>query len=139
MEIQFQGKARLQLPDSQGIFQVIICYPVNQVDDDKPQTKLFDTLSNPKLDQKYIIQSLDDFLNPFAMFEDIFSYVGYGNFPSCDSNTIYMVINKELHIKKSVFNKFKDLIATGKNINGNARQVSTNVNSYFVYEKGFDL
>lgn len=125
MELQLQCKGNLPFDKfTERISYISI--PI-MVDDVKGDDEFFiKTFGNEiSLGQTYIFDGLDVVLNKFISVYGVFYYSGTNNFPECNPDHQWIVLNKqEIFISRKTMENFKDLIDKEKSPNGNSRKAS---------------
>ncbi len=142
MELQFNCTG--YPPGFSLLKTVFVAVPVDIVKSYKNQARIFDNFeaalngSNSTLPVEIKVDGFDEILNAFDMFYKMFFYKGTSNFPPCKIDSDWIVIEKVLEIKESLYDKLFGLLSEDSIYDGNYREASEEkVDDYYILEHSF--
>jgi len=127
MEIQFYC-SKPDPSSGSGKTQTFVAIPARRVKNYISQSTFFEDIDkalsaskSAQLPVEILINSFYDALNPFNMFSKIFYYSGTLNYPECDVNIYWIVIENPLSIKEKTYDKLFSFLDKTKIDDGNYR------------------
>lgn len=111
----------------------LVVIPVKIAAEGETQSHFFDVLEEQlpqNIDENQLpvdvnVDYFGDFMDPLSVFDGIYFYETYLNFPECDSMAYYFYINRSLIIKKELRDRlFKCLNSSKRAEDGNARDAT---------------
>jgi len=147
MELQFNCSGKIPGDKSGNIKYVFVATPVKAVDDADNQSQFFnnfevllkDDVKTENLPYKISVESFDEILNPFNMFNKIFFYSGSVNYPECMINSNWIFIDNPVTIRKNLLQKFYSLLDKDQIDDGNNRKAVPKTQDYYILENSFNV
>jgi carbonic anhydrase len=145
MELQFNCTGEIPGDKSHNLKYVFVAIPVIAVEDTQEQSNFFknfeslQNVSTENLPYSLSIDSFDEVLNPFNMFNKIFFYSGSVNYPECMIGANWIVIENPILIRKSLSQAFLSLLDKEQIQDGNSRKAVPKSEDYFILENKFSV
>lgn len=149
MELQFNCTGEIPGDKSHNVKYVFVAVPVIAVEDTEQQSNFFNNfdvllkqnVTMDNLPYSLAIDSFDEILNPFNMFNKIFFYVGSVNYPECMIDSNWIVVENPITIRKSLSQAFFSLLDKNQIVDGNNRKATPKAQDkeYFILENNFSV